>query len=131
MIIENENNVPTLKVDEPYKRTLKVLLSPLLHRELESLSAGLTIIPPGGRSDKRKHKSGEMFYVISGRGVIKVGSEEARLKAGTVIWVPPFFYHFLLNNSSKILKILWILCPPGGEEKIVGQACRKSMDLKP
>lgn len=39
----------------------------------------------GGRSDKRKHKSGEMFYVISGRGVIKVGSEEAKLKAGTVI----------------------------------------------
>lgn len=122
MIIENENSVPKLDVTEPYRRTLKVLLSPVLHKELKSISAGLTILPPGGRSDETDHKEGEMFYVISGKGLIRVGDEQAELTAGTAVWVPPNVFHYLLNNGNETLKILWVLNPPGRESEIIEKA---------
>jgi hypothetical protein len=40
MIISHEDAVPTLEVAEPYRRTLKVLLSPALHPGLEPIAAG-------------------------------------------------------------------------------------------
>ncbi len=119
MIIENESNAPEQEVPEPYKRTLKLLLSPILHKELESIAVGLTILPPGGKSEEADHIEGEMFYVISGSGLIGVGNEEAKLISGTAVWVPPYVSHYLLNNSNKTLKILWVLCPPGRESEII------------
>ena len=113
MIIENESNAPEQEVPEPYKRTLKLLLSPILHKELESIAVGLTILPPGGKSKEADHIEGEMFYVISGSGLIGVSKEEANLTPGTAVWVPPHISHYLLNNSEEILKILWVLSPPG------------------
>lgn len=122
MIIAHENNAPTMKVPKPLNRTLKVLLSPTLHKELKSIACGLTILPPLGKSDETEHKEGEMFYVISGKGFIKVGEEESELTPGTAIWVPPNVFHYIFNNSKKTLKILWVLSPPGRESKIIDNA---------
>ena len=65
-------NAPEQEFPEPYKRTLKLLLSPILHEELKSISVGITILPPGGRSKEDNPIEGEMFYVISGIGLIGV-----------------------------------------------------------
>jgi len=119
MIIANEKNAPTLDVAEPLKRSLKVILSPVLQNGLKEIACGLTILPPSGRSDEADHIEGEMFYVISGRGIIRVGKEEAELVPGTAVWVPSNIFHCLINNSDTTLKILWVLCPPGRESEIV------------
>ena len=47
MIIAREKGAPSIDVPEPNRRTLKVLLSPLLHEGLGSIASGLTILPPG------------------------------------------------------------------------------------
>ena len=119
MIIVHENNAPAVNVPAPFKRTLKVLLSPAINPEIESIGAGLTILPPGGKSNDAKHVEGEMFYVLCGKGCIRVGEEEEELTPGTAIWVPPGVTHQLLNNSNKTLKILWVLSPPGREAAIL------------
>jgi quercetin dioxygenase-like cupin family protein len=121
MIIVHESTAPKLKIPKPYKRTLKVLLTPILHKEIRSIACGLTIIPPKGCSDNDSHVEGELFYVIYGRGTININGKEKKLTAGTAIWCPPHVSHFLLNNSSKTLKILWILSPPGRESAIIGK----------
>lgn len=122
MIIVHEENAPKLDVAEPFKRTLKVLLSPVINSGLKSIAAGLTILPPGGKSDNHEHDEGEMFYVISGKGRIQVGKEMEVLISGTAIWVQSGISHQLLNDSDVTLKILWVLSPPGRERAIIEKA---------
>jgi mannose-6-phosphate isomerase-like protein (cupin superfamily) len=122
MIIAHGDNAPGMEAAEPFKRTLKVLLSPLLHPGLESLAAGITILPPGGKSEVHGHTEGEFFFVCSGIGLIRVGDEEEALSPDTAVWGPPQVPHQLINNGSETLKILWILCPPGREAAILHSA---------
>jgi Mannose-6-phosphate isomerase len=124
MIIAREANAPAMDAAEPFQRTLKVLLSPVLHPELDSLAVGFTILPPGGKSEEHRHIEGEMFFVCSGEGLIRVGDEEETLKPDTAVWGPPGKPHQLINNSSSILKILWVLCPPGREADIIRDSKR-------
>lgn len=122
MIVVHEENAPAVNVPAPFKRTLKVLLSPVIHSESVPIAAGLTILPSGGKSDIRKHSEGEMFYVISGNGCIKAGGKKEEIIPGTMVWVPGETEHQLLNTSDKTLKILWILSPPGREAEILKKA---------
>lgn len=124
MILAHGDDAPGIAVAEPFQRTLKVLLSPLLHPGLESLAAGFSIIPPGGKSEVHKHAEGEMFFVCSGTGLIQVGDEVAKLIPDTAVWGPPQISHQLINDGSEILKILWILIPPGREAAILRSADR-------
>lgn len=119
MIIAHEENASSMDAAEPFRRTLKVLLSPSLNPGLDSLAAGFTIIPPGGKSEEHKHMEGEMFFVCSGYGLIKVGNETERLKPCTAVWGPSDITHQMVNDSSETLKVLWVLCPPGREEDII------------
>jgi mannose-6-phosphate isomerase-like protein (cupin superfamily) len=119
MIIAHGDDAPGMETAEPFRRTLKVLLSPLLHPGLETLAAGITILPPGGKSDVHRHAEGEMFFVCSGTGLIRVGDEEGKVSPDTAVWGPADVPHQLINNGSEILKILWILCPPGREAAIL------------
>jgi quercetin dioxygenase-like cupin family protein len=122
MIIAHESIAPKQKISKPFERTLKVLLSPVINKEIKSLACGLTIIPKGGRSDEDAHIEGELFYVIYGRGIINVDGEEESLIPGTAVWCPPNISHFLLNNGIKTLKILWVLNPPGREINIINKS---------
>jgi mannose-6-phosphate isomerase-like protein (cupin superfamily) len=119
MIIVHGDNAPGVETAEPFRRTLKVLLSPLLHPGLDSLAAGFTILPPGGMSEVHGHSEGEMFFVCSGTGLIRVGDEIGQVSPDTAVWGPPDVPHQLINNSRETLKILWILCPPGREAAIL------------
>jgi uncharacterized cupin superfamily protein len=119
MIIARENDVPAVYMEEPFRRSLKVLLSPAITPELKSIAAGLTLLPPGGSSDFTNHIEGEMFYVISGKGHIIVGDEEEDLVPGTAVWVPAGIDHQLVNSCNDYLKILWVLSPPGREVKLL------------
>ena len=135
MIIAHGDNAPAMEVAEPFKRTLKVLLSPLLHPGLESLAAGFSILPPGGKSEVHGHAEGELFFVCSGSGFIRVGDEEEKLSPDTAVWGPPDVPHQLINDGSETLKILWVLCPPGREAAILRSSnqaadCTEDEDLK-
>jgi len=121
MIIAYEDKAPTMDVPEPFNRTLKVLLSPALNEKIKNIAAGLTILPPSGQSDNHRHVEGEMFYVVSGTGLIQVGGKKAKLAPGVAIWVPSGVNHQLINNSNDILKILWVISPSGREEAILKQ----------
>lgn len=122
MIIAHEDKCPTLEVQAPCRRTLKVLLSPVLHPSLKLLAVGQSILPPGGKSDDHAHAEGEMFYALAGTGRLKTSSGEALLTPGTAIWSPPGESHQLINDGKETLKILWVLSPPGREASIVEKA---------
>jgi quercetin dioxygenase-like cupin family protein len=129
MIVSHEDSAPAAEVTGRYARRLTVLLSPALQPEVEAIAVGQTLLPPGGQSDDHTHEEGEMFYVISGRGRIAVGREEAEVSAGSAVWGPPNLSHQLINDGAEPMKILWVLCPPGREKGIIENS-KKRESLK-
>ena len=125
MIVVHEDKAPAIDVPAPFRRTLKVLLSPVMHPELKALALGFTILPRGGKSNDHAHAEGEMFYVVAGDGRVKAGGVEAPLTPGTAAWSPPGESHQLINDGRETLKILWVLCPPGREAAIIEKASRE------
>ena len=122
MIISNEEKSCVMHVVGNDERILKVLISPLLNAGLKEISAGYSIIPPGSQSDSAEHVEGEMFYICEGSGKVSVGNETEAVFPTTTIWVPPHTMHQLINDSNSIMKVLWVLCPPGREKNIIENA---------
>jgi mannose-6-phosphate isomerase-like protein (cupin superfamily) len=65
------------KLNKPYLEFLHV----------PSLSAGVYVLPAGGVDTQEPHKADEVYYIISGRGFIQVGTESRAIQAGTVLYV--------------------------------------------
>ena len=128
MIMVHENDASEVTTAGEFRRTLKVLLSPLLDSGIDSIAVGLTILPPGGRSDFIGHPEGEMFYVLSGQGVMRVGENTRPITEGTAIWVGPHEVHQTINTGGGVLKLLWVLSPPGRESLILEQAHAKAAE---
>jgi mannose-6-phosphate isomerase-like protein (cupin superfamily) len=66
--------------------------------------------------------TGEMFYVITGKGSIRAGEEIEALIPAKAVWIPEGIRHQLLNDGNETLKMLWVLSPPGRERAIIEKA---------
>jgi len=58
------------------------------------------VIEPGNTSKPHNHHEGETFFIVSGRGLMKVDEETAEVEAGDLIYMPPFTTHSLTNLSE-------------------------------
>lgn len=100
----------------PHARTLKVLLSPSRQPVSAGLGIGMVILPPGETSTPHTHDSEqEVWYVISGSGLVRVGQETARLRPDTIVVAPAGVEHQLSNDGDTDLKAIWLFTPAGPE----------------
>ena len=53
-----------------------------------SCSAGVYELPPGGIDQQKPHTEDEIYYVVKGRGAIRVGEEDRGVEPGAVVFVP-------------------------------------------
>ena len=67
-----------------------------LYREflrVPDLSAGLYVLEAGATDPQSPHTEDELYYVVSGRGSIRVGDEVRDVRAGSTIFVPALVSH--------------------------------------
>jgi mannose-6-phosphate isomerase-like protein (cupin superfamily) len=120
MIIVHSGDVKGLVTPDPHHRELKVLLSPLLEQEVQGLSVGMTILPPGNSTSNHAHESEvEAWLVVQGTGKAVVDGESADVGPETVIFVPPKAEHQLINNGRTELRMFWVYAPPGAEKAVL------------
>ncbi len=60
----------------------------------------------------------EAWYVIAGRGQIRVGDKQVEVEPGTVVVSPPQVEHQITNPGPEVLKALFIFSPAGPEEAL-------------
>ena len=65
------------KLNKPYLEFLQV----------PSLSVGLYVLSAGAVDPQLPHASDEVYYIISGRGFIQLGTESRPVEPGTVVFV--------------------------------------------
>ena len=77
---------------------------------MSSLSAGLYILPKDGVDLQQPHTEDEVYYIISGNGIIQVGIEEHVVKAGTVVFVEAGVEH-RFHSITEELRIFVFFAP--------------------
>jgi mannose-6-phosphate isomerase-like protein (cupin superfamily) len=75
-----------------------------------ALSAGVYVLPAGQPDPQQPHSEDEVYYVVSGRGMIRVAEEDRRVQAGSVIYVAAGVEH-RFHSITEDLRILVFFAP--------------------
>jgi len=77
----------------------------------EKLSVGLAVWPAGSIDRQRPHKEDEVYYVISGRGQIRVAGEDRPVQPGSLVFVAAGVEH-RFHDIEADLRVLVFWAPP-------------------
>ena len=77
-------------------------------------------VPPGGTTEAHYHRTSEEIYLFtSGAGRMILGGEEAAVRAGDCVVIPPGAEHQLVNDGAEPLVLLCCCSPPYSHEDTV------------
>ncbi|MFL2937280.1 MAG: cupin domain-containing protein [Myxococcota bacterium] len=78
-------------------------------RESDSLTLGIAEIKPGDASAMRFHwhDPSEIYFVLSGEGIVKIDDEEHPISPGATIFIPGKCWHATRNTGSEPLQLLY------------------------
>ncbi len=78
-----------------------------------ALSVGLYALPAGGTDLQEPHSEDEVYYALSGRGVIRVGALDRRVEPGSVLFVEARAEH-RFHSITEDLTLLVFFAPAEG-----------------
>jgi len=78
-----------------------------------SMSLGLYVLFAGGNDPQQLHSEDEVYYVMSGRGSIRVGSEDRIVQAGSIVFVAAQVEH-RFHSIEEELSLLVFFAPAEG-----------------
>lgn len=76
-----------------------------------TLSLGLYVLPAGDDDPQQPHTEDEIYYVVSGSGMLRVGDEDRQVRAGTVVFVETAVPH-KFHSITETLTLLVVFAPP-------------------
>ena len=93
------NQLITQRADAntPYLEFLKV----------PDLSMGLYVLPTGGTDPQSPHTEDEVYYVVSGKALIKVGDEDRAVQAGSIVYVAKNVEHRFHSIEEELTVIVF------------------------
>ena len=71
-----------------------------------ALSMGLYELAAGSHDPQQPHNEDEIYYVVSGTGVIRVGDEDEAVGPGSIIYVAarvPHHFHSITEDLSVLV----------------------------
>ena len=75
------------------------------------LSLGLYVLPAGQPDPQRPHTEDEVYYVISGKGMVQVGNEERHVTTGSTVYVGEGVDH-RFHSITEDLTLMVVFAPP-------------------
>lgn len=74
-------------------------------------------LPPHGTTMAHvHHQAEEIYYILEGQGLIRLGSENRAVGPGDAIAIPPGSWHQITNTGDGTLKFL-CCCAPAYEDE--------------
>jgi mannose-6-phosphate isomerase-like protein (cupin superfamily) len=70
-------------------------------------------IYPGGEVPVHAHSQEEVYFIISGCGIVELGEEQTPVEAGTYVAIRPGQKHCLRNTAKEDLVLLFCYAPKG------------------
>ncbi|MFI1964494.1 cupin domain-containing protein [Streptomyces pathocidini] len=76
-----------------------------------NMSVGLYALDAGTADSQQPHRQDEVYFVVSGRASITVGTETTMVARGSVVYVPAGVPH-KFHHISEDLRVLVVFSPP-------------------
>ena len=93
----------------------KTILRELLHPQKTDLKLGYSLahakVLPGQASQPHRLKSSEVYYILSGQGIMHINAEKALVKTNQAIYIPPGARQHVENTGTVDLIFLCIVDP--------------------
>ena len=109
MIIVNRTEAKVIKTAHGSE------LRPLIDRttsEITQCSLAEEVLPPGKAVTPHHHiELEEIYYILSGKGLMSVGTEFREVSSGDAIYVPRGARHTLENTGEEPIRLL-VACGP-------------------
>ena len=81
-------------------------------------------VAPGASTAPHHHvKTEEIYYILTGQGLMRVGDKTQAVGPGDAIAIPPGALHQITNTGKEVLKFL-CCCAPGYEHEDTVLECR-------
>ena len=91
---------------------IRELMHPEVHGN-RNQSLAEAIIPPGSVTKLHKHQaSEELYHVLSGSGIMTLGTRVFKVTAGDTVCIEPGVEHKLENTENQDLVVLCCCAPP-------------------
>ncbi len=85
----------------------KTLISKGVTRS-ENLTLGIASLLPGGALNEHRHKQDEIYLVLEGSGLVRVGDEEVTVGAGSAVFIPGDALHSCKNMGASDLRVAYV-----------------------
>jgi mannose-6-phosphate isomerase-like protein (cupin superfamily) len=72
-----------------------------------AMSAGLYVLGAGDVDPQRPHLQDELYYVVSGRGRMRAGSEDREIGPGSVIFVAAQVEHRFYDIRESLMALVF------------------------
>ena len=97
------------------------LIRELLHPRNDPVdidfSFAIAEVAPGGTTYRHRLAQTEVYYLISGRGIMHIDGDQRPVSAGDAILIPPRSTQWIENASQKdTLKFAAVVAPPWRDE---------------
>ncbi|MGW6459491.1 cupin domain-containing protein [Streptomyces sp. NPDC055078] len=76
-----------------------------------NMSVGLYALEAGALDPQSPHRQDEVYFVVSGRAAITVGTETTQVGRGSVIYVPANVPH-KFHHITEDLRVMVVFSPP-------------------
>lgn len=74
----------------------------------DTLTAGLTKVPPGGWLGLHSHEATEVYHVLSGKGIVHLAGEEKHIGQGSLVFIPSGCVHGVRNTGHDELEFFYV-----------------------
>lgn len=81
----------------------------------ENLTLGVASLPPGGALRGHRHRQ-EVYLVLEGSGLVRVGAEELAVEAGSAVFVLGDALHSCENTGASDLRVAYVFAADSFEE---------------
>jgi len=90
-------------------------LRELLHPDKQPVelrySLAHAVVHPGDTSLRHRLSVSEVYYILEGDGLMRIDLEEARVKPGDAVYIPPHAVQCITNVGSTDLRFLCLVDP--------------------
>ena len=74
------------------------------------MTCGILEIQPGeaGLMKTHQHPQSEIYHILSGKGLMTIGTGDHAVRLGSTIYIPGSSPHRLQNTGEKILRLFYV-----------------------
>jgi mannose-6-phosphate isomerase-like protein (cupin superfamily) len=91
------------------------ILRELLHPEKDDLKIRYSLahakVPPGKATKPHRLKTSEVYYIITGNGLMYIDEERSEVGAECAVYIPPYSMQYVENTGVSDLIFLCIVDP--------------------